>query len=126
MSLISELRSRRSPVASKSRVPCPSSWPLVGRGIGMNDSLSRRPGSTSPVGPLGPMAKWASGGRYGELRIGFSSEDAVMRLRTEGSEPNASLLAWLPACEDSTGVGDPPPEQRVLVVTPPAHVGTAD
>jgi hypothetical protein len=76
MSLISEFCSRRSPVMSKSRevwegsgaevpdsfalppaLPGVLALPLRVGGIGMNDSLGRRPTRISPVGPFGPRAK---------------------------------------------------------------------
>src|SRR5690606_31769010 len=50
--------------------------PLRPAGTAMNDSLGRRPGATSPVGPDVPRTKCAPGGSYGELRIGLSSSMA--------------------------------------------------
>jgi len=50
----------RSPVASKSMAICSPPF-FFGAGIGMKDSLGRRPGLISPVGPFGPITKWRSG-----------------------------------------------------------------
>src|SRR4051794_5328530 len=75
MSLMSELTSRRSPVMSKSSPCCSGATPIAvffPTGIGMNDSLGRRPSFVSPVGPFGPMTKWRCGASYGEVRIGLS------------------------------------------------------
>ncbi len=62
MSLMRVFCSRRSPVASKSKACCASFLPLVETGIGMNDSLGRRPSFVSPVGPCGPITKCWLGG----------------------------------------------------------------
>jgi len=64
--LISEFSSRRSPVTSASNACCSPAVagpprPLRATGMGMNDSLGRRPARTTPVGPPGPSSKYASG-----------------------------------------------------------------
>jgi len=98
MSLISEFCSRRSPVTSKSS-DCCSLLPFLLGGIGMKDSLGRRPGRTVPVGPSRPSSKWASGGSYGEFRIGLLMSavamPAVLILREDGTDSTATTRGSL-------------------------------
>ena len=51
------------------------------------------PGSRFPVGPEGPISKWASGGSYGELMMGLLRSAAMPLRSSPGRCPRCQLLS---------------------------------
>jgi len=96
----------RSPVRSKSRLSWislpPTALPLRDAGTGIQDSLGRRPGRMTPVGPLAPIWKCRPGGSYGPLRTGSLSSSATSppsasaRLRAEVTESVIAVFGGAP------------------------------